>query len=859
MSDNEPTADERAHRKMLKSVQGRLKSRKHFKTETGALTQPMGVNRKIFATQVARSALIDSSDRLARKMMRKMRLKRELHSEIAKSERAGAYSKAKENLSFWDPFVKSLKSAPSLTFPLMEKEEKFITHEASSLLSIPDPLAQKSAAISKLIETAAKSLVLKKSDSKTEADDFPEPKIDDLMVTASEYKKLRQRAEVMKKQNRRVRKIKSRNFHRLHRKLEAKKAAKAGRLTSKGVTKNDRIEERMTLKHNRVSRKLRKLARHAKYDPNARQLLHEHRQLGLEKRATVQTLWLWFLTQSPKFLKFLKVVFYLFGGTAIADINEENEEEVEQVESVPEPTLEKVESDSEMSEQVEAEEVHSDVEMDPVLVTQMLNYWNVRPDELSVEDVLANQQKPTVEAENVLELKTGREGRSKIQIRLEEEKKLISESPENALIIDSNTCPFDKNETVMTGLTVAKRVETRIEGMDAKVQKNEDKKSIKKEKTANEQEALSSESNEGEKVEGTITIEEISSIPFTGESGDLKIKNQDTKSKNKGKNAKEAESSSVGSMKKLVKAANDEVTDMTKSDVIKPLTDNEIAMSNKEIVIVKNADTSTITPRGGIGVKKTAKKKSSKSKREEKVAKAEIHLSVETKKKVLQESKEDSIMDAMKPLMDKEIVLSNKEIVTVKNADTSTIVPRGGIGVKKTAKKKSSKSKREGKVAKAEIHLSVETKKKVLQESKEDSITGGFAHFKKDETVMSDKEVTVKIKTAPIIVSGGKIKDKKIEKNERKQSKEKGKTSKPLSGVEKSVDNEYFMDEEARKGRLDKKQLTDKPLDLQSMHSESGCKLIDETLTNSSAADELFKLQNKRKAGNEYYCSFKEF
>ncbi|OQR79130.1 hypothetical protein BIW11_05946 [Tropilaelaps mercedesae] len=211
-------------------------------------------------------------------------------------QRAIGYAKTTSELGKWDSIVEHNESADQIYFPLndepirLEQSNDFVKKfkaandletQVESLLSSSKHRLDKDAALTQFEEEKLKVL------SKEEA-----------IARLSELRCLRALMHSEALRNRRVRKIKSRKFHRVQRKDKIKAAIREFEQLKivdprKALEKLEELEqirreERVSLRHKRKSKWAEKLAKTGKFDKEAQHALRERIELSRELKTKVK-------------------------------------------------------------------------------------------------------------------------------------------------------------------------------------------------------------------------------------------------------------------------------------------------------------------------------------------------------------------------------------------------------------------------------------------------------------------------------------------------------------------------------------------------------------------------------------------
>ncbi|KAJ3096578.1 hypothetical protein HK100_005536 [Physocladia obscura] len=198
--------------------------------------------------------------------------------------RAAAYAEASKEVSRWTNVVARNRAADQLDFSTFERPAEAVS-SSGALVGKFEPSTNLEMEIAGIL--AESSLTDKKQ---MELEDLEMNKISKEEVAArrAELAKLRSLAFFAEQKAKRIAKIKSKTFRKVHKKSEARKASKEAKEVSIDDLKDldpeaarektekihaDRIKERMTLKHKSTGKWARKMLSRSNNDPETRQAL----------------------------------------------------------------------------------------------------------------------------------------------------------------------------------------------------------------------------------------------------------------------------------------------------------------------------------------------------------------------------------------------------------------------------------------------------------------------------------------------------------------------------------------------------------------------------------------------------------
>ncbi|KAJ3211245.1 hypothetical protein HDU82_006338 [Entophlyctis luteolus] len=210
--------------------------------------------------------------------------------------RQAAYEAASKEVSRWTNVVAKNRSADQLDFSSFDKQPSSL-NSSGALVGQFEPVTGLESEIAKLLEESALS-----EKKQMELDDLALNKIskEELAERRRELAKLRSLAFYAEQKAKRIAKIKSKTYRKIHKKADARKAAKEGgnelsieelRDIDPDAARDkvekahmDRIKERMSLKHKGTGKWARKMLSKKDSDPETRQALMD--QLNVNQNLT---------------------------------------------------------------------------------------------------------------------------------------------------------------------------------------------------------------------------------------------------------------------------------------------------------------------------------------------------------------------------------------------------------------------------------------------------------------------------------------------------------------------------------------------------------------------------------------------
>lgn len=306
LSDSEDEADsdgERKHQKLLEAI-GSLSGKNRWKlperSEAGLKVSEFNVSSEGSGEKLALSDLLGSlksSSSLAavKKQLNRVKSKKTLELPLHKGEieqvhREVAFSKTSQALSKWDSVVQKNRAAEQLVFPL-EKEPSFAPMEhVFCEWKARSPLEQEIfSLLHKNKQPVTDPLLTPVEKASLKAMSLEEAKI-----RRAELQRARALQSYYEARARRMKKIKSKKYHKIVKKGKAKKALKDfeqlrkvdpdAALEELEKMEKARMLERMSLKHQNSGKWAKSKAIMAKYDLEARQAMQE--QLAKNKELT---------------------------------------------------------------------------------------------------------------------------------------------------------------------------------------------------------------------------------------------------------------------------------------------------------------------------------------------------------------------------------------------------------------------------------------------------------------------------------------------------------------------------------------------------------------------------------------------
>ncbi|EMP32091.1 U3 small nucleolar RNA-associated protein 14 like protein A [Chelonia mydas] len=296
--------EERRHRQLLEAVSSLAgKKRRKLAERTEASVQVSefnlsceGIGEKLVLPELLGSIRASSSLGIVKKQLNRVKQKKSLELPLSKEEservvREAAYNKTSKAVAKWEQVVQQNRRAEQLVFPLKQEQmgvapiEEVLTgwkartpleQEIFSLLHktqqpVMDPL------LTPLEEASLRAMSLEEA-----------------QLRRAELQKARALQSYYEAKARREKKIKSKKYHRVLQKGRSRKALKEfevlrkldpeAALTKLEEMERNRIEERMSLKHQNKGKWARSRAIMAKYNLEARKAMQE--QLSRNKELT---------------------------------------------------------------------------------------------------------------------------------------------------------------------------------------------------------------------------------------------------------------------------------------------------------------------------------------------------------------------------------------------------------------------------------------------------------------------------------------------------------------------------------------------------------------------------------------------
>ncbi|XP_003748211.1 U3 small nucleolar RNA-associated protein 14 homolog A [Galendromus occidentalis] len=211
-------------------------------------------------------------------------------------QRAISYAKTSDELKKWDSIVEHHESADQIRFPL--NDEKIRVENGAEFAKKFKPSTKLEEQVEALLSTSKHRL-----DSDAALTQFEEEKLtamtkEEAVIRLSELRKLRSLMHSEALKNRRMRKIKSRKFHRAQRRDKMKQAIRDfeqlkvtnPQMALEKLEELERIrrEERVSLRHKTKNRWAIQVAKKGKFDKEAQESLRERIELGRELEAKVK-------------------------------------------------------------------------------------------------------------------------------------------------------------------------------------------------------------------------------------------------------------------------------------------------------------------------------------------------------------------------------------------------------------------------------------------------------------------------------------------------------------------------------------------------------------------------------------------
>ncbi|XP_034341518.1 U3 small nucleolar RNA-associated protein 14 homolog A [Arvicanthis niloticus] len=303
-SEDEGDSDgERKHQKLLEAI-GSLNGKKRWKlserSEAGLKVSEFNVSSEGSGEKLALSDLLGSlkpsSLAAVKKQLNRVKSKKPLElplhkGEVEQIQREVAFSKTSQTLSKWDSVVKKNREAEQLVFPLEKEQSSFAPLEhVYREWKARTPLEQE---IFNLLHKN-KQPVTDPLLTPVEKASLKAMSLEEAKIRRAELQRARALQSYYEAKARRMKKIKSKKYHKIVKKGKAKKALKDfeqlrktdpdAALEELEKMEKARMMERMSLKHQNSGKWAKSKAVMAKYDLEARQAMQE--QLAKNKELT---------------------------------------------------------------------------------------------------------------------------------------------------------------------------------------------------------------------------------------------------------------------------------------------------------------------------------------------------------------------------------------------------------------------------------------------------------------------------------------------------------------------------------------------------------------------------------------------
>lgn len=295
--------DENAHSKLISNIKS-LESTKQFKWKATRDEAKTDVNEfnlsKKVKTNVKLIDLLKSSKDESgnlKKVLRKLEKKKTLNKPLEKTvsdliKRKTYYQQATKEVSKWDETVKANRAADQLVFPLKQPTLKL--QPANDVVKHFVPKTEMEIEIDQMLKKSEN--VFKENKMLTEAEEkyLKAMSFEEAKLRHKELQKMRALLSYQEAKMKRLRKIKSKRYHRILKREKIKKELKDFEIAKE--TNSDyaleklkeldklRILERASLKHKNTGKWAKHKKLRAKYDDNARRALID--QIELSKKLT---------------------------------------------------------------------------------------------------------------------------------------------------------------------------------------------------------------------------------------------------------------------------------------------------------------------------------------------------------------------------------------------------------------------------------------------------------------------------------------------------------------------------------------------------------------------------------------------
>ena len=295
--------DENAHSKLISNIKS-LESTKEFKWKATRDEAKTDVNEfnlsKKVKTNVKLIDLLKSSKDESgnlKKVLRKLEKKKTLNKPLEKTvsdliKRKTYYQQTSKEVSKWDETVQANRVADQLVFPL--KQPTFKLQPANDVVKHFVPKTEMEIEIDQMLKKSEN--VFKENKMLTEAEEkyLKAMSFEEAKLRHKELQKMRALLSYQEAKMKRLRKIKSKRYHRILKREKIKKELKDFEIAKE--TNSDyaleklkeldklRILERASLKHKNTGKWAKHKKLRAKYDENARRALID--QIELSKKLT---------------------------------------------------------------------------------------------------------------------------------------------------------------------------------------------------------------------------------------------------------------------------------------------------------------------------------------------------------------------------------------------------------------------------------------------------------------------------------------------------------------------------------------------------------------------------------------------
>ncbi|XP_042336131.1 U3 small nucleolar RNA-associated protein 14 homolog A [Sceloporus undulatus] len=255
-----------------------------------------GAGEKVLLSELLQSDSASPALRRIRKQLNKAQQKKAVELPLSKEEnervvREAAFTQTAQALAKWDPVVQQNRRAEQLIFPLQQESVAVApVEEVMSSWQARTPLEQEIFSLLHKTQQPVKDPLL----TPQEKASLQAMSLEEAQLRRMELQRARALQSYYEAKARRKRKIKSKKYHKVLRKGKSRKVLQEFEMLQKSnpeaaleqleKMEKERIEERMTLKHQNKGRWAKSTVIMAKYNLEARQAMQE--QLARNKELT---------------------------------------------------------------------------------------------------------------------------------------------------------------------------------------------------------------------------------------------------------------------------------------------------------------------------------------------------------------------------------------------------------------------------------------------------------------------------------------------------------------------------------------------------------------------------------------------